>query len=269
VIALTTGNRLKKLVTTRLGRVDPNSQPWPVSLEALATHQEARWAVQLHSGALEELMDRLGERLRPEHDTTEQALELYAVVRELQAEGALITWPWRLTHLPVIGKRSVQRVFDALCPEGKSIVLGAFEHAELATCLAARRNGLGFDRILGPGSLRLEMGLLSGDWTRDYRYVLQAARSQLGTVGLGCFANVDTYRRLHAHASPGAWAAAVASRDVILSPVVPAVAIPLGIDAGRAALLGTRQLAERLGISAGLDQLRMLPLLRKLLSHKR
>lgn len=34
-------------------------------------------------------------------------------------------------------------------------------------------------------------------------------------------------------------------REVILSPVVPALAIPVGIDVGRAALEGVRALAER------------------------
>jgi hypothetical protein len=60
-------------------------------------------------------------------------------------------------------------------------------------------------------------------------------------------------RRLIERDTPGAWAAAVAARDVILSPVSPAVAVPLGLDVGRAALATVRHVAERVGLKSWLS----------------
>lgn len=89
------------------------------------------------------------------------------------------------------------------------------------------------------------MGLLAGDWRRDYRHLARAVEHRAGPLSLGCFAEASRIRELEVDPSPGAWARAVTVRDVILSPVPPALAIPLGIDAGRAALTALRAVAER------------------------
>jgi hypothetical protein len=247
VIAVTTGQRLRKLLSTRSGRLPLSGEPWPESLERLAGRHGARWALELHTGALEELMDRFGERLRPEHDSLEQILCIVTILRELEAEGLLAAWPWRLSQWPVPTQRILFRALDALCPTGKVILLGVFDRGEVATCLAARRRDTGFDYLLGPEELRRQMGLLSGDWTRDYRHLARAVEHRLGPLAVGCFGEYETFQRLANDPRPGVWAEAVAARDVILSPVVSALAIPLGIDVGRAALATVRSLTERIG----------------------
>lgn len=250
IIAVTTGQRLRKLLSTRDGRLHPKHEPWPESLEALARRHDARWAAELHTGALEDLMDRFADRLRRDQDLLAQMLELMGVLRELESEGALSFWPWRLSQWPVPKERMLLRAFDALCPNGKAVLLGVFEAGELATCLAARRSGTGFDYLVGPAELRPEMGLLSGDWTRDYRHLVRVVETRVAPLAIGCFGELDTFRRLAGTSSPGAWAEAVAARDIILSPVVAALAIPLGVDVGRAALVTLRGLAERVGARA-------------------
>jgi hypothetical protein len=75
--------------------------------------------------------------------------------------------------------------------------------------------------------------------------LLRAAEELVGPVCVGCFGELLTFQGLAQSARPGAWAQAVAMREVILTPVVPALAIPLGIDAGLAALHGVRTLAGR------------------------
>lgn len=254
VIAITTGNRLRKLLGTDAGRLDVRAQAWPVPLEDLATEHSARWAVSLHTGALDELMDRFGDRLRREHDLMAQGLLLVSILRELESEGALTAWPWKLSAWPVPHERMLLRAFEAFCPDGRSLLLGAFENGEVATSIAVRRHGTGFDLILGPDEIRREMGLISGDWTRDYRHLARAAEQRVGSLALGCFGEVSTFRRLAERPVPGAWAAAVAARDIILSPVVPAIAIPLGVDVGRAALATVRDLADRFGASGWLGE---------------
>jgi hypothetical protein len=68
---------------------------------------------------------------------------------------------------------------------------------------------------------------------------------KVGKLSLGVFAEMQTIRALSVDPTPGAWARAVAIRDVILSPVPAALAIPLGIDAGRAAFSAFRSVTER------------------------
>lgn len=250
VIAVVSGDRLKKLLSTEIGRLDRSVQPWPESLETLAERHGARWAAALHTGALEELMDRFGARLERGHDLLAQAILLVNVLRELEAERRIQVWPWRLSAWPVPHERVLLRVLDAFCPDGKSIAFGVFDGGEVFTAIVLRRKGSGFDLILGPDELRSEMGLCSGDWRRDYRHLARAAEMRAGPLALGCFGEVETLRRLGHDPSPGAWAAAVAARDVVLAPVTPAVAVPLGLDVGRAAFSAVRQLAERMGAGA-------------------
>lgn len=246
VIAVTTGERLRKLLSTRHGRLAVRDVPWPSSLETLAERHGARWGLELQTGALEDLMDRFGERLRPEQDFLQQALLFVAVLRELENEGMLTAWPWRLSQWPVPHERLLLRGLDAVCPSGKAIVLGVFEHGELMTSLAARRRGTGFDYLLGPDELRRDMGLLSGDWTRDYRHLVHAVEARVAPLSFGCFGEHETFRYLTDEGGPGAWAEAVASREIILSPLVPAMAIPLGVDLGRAALIAAQNIAARI-----------------------
>ncbi|HMJ09850.1 MAG TPA: hypothetical protein VK524_00520, partial [Polyangiaceae bacterium] len=193
------------------------------------------------------LMDRFGERLRPEQDLLSQALLFVAVMRELEGEGLLNVWPWHLSQWPVPHERLLLRGLDSLCPSGKAAVLGVFEHGELATCLAARRRGTGFDYLLGPDELRRDMGLVSGDWTRDYRHLAAAVEQRVAPLSFGCFGEYQTFRNLAEDGGPGAWAEAVASREIILSPFASAVAIPLGFDLGRAAVIAAQKIAGRFG----------------------
>jgi hypothetical protein len=254
IIAVTTGSRLRKLLSTQQGRLDPKNEPWPAALADLAHRHQARWAIELGTGALDELMDRFALRLKREHDYSAQVLEFIGAVRELEAEGAVRLWPPRLDQWPMPSERILLHALEAFCPDGKAVMLGVFAHGEVATCLVMRRRGSGFDLVVGPDDLRNEMGLTSGDWTRDYRHLARAAEYRVAPLALGCFGELATFQDLAARSSPGAWAAAVAARDIILSPVVPAVAIPLGIDAGRAAVLAVRELADRLGARSWLEQ---------------
>lgn len=247
VIVVTTGARLRKLLSTESGRLDLSEQPWPESLEELAERHGARWAAELQTGALEDLMERFAERLTRDQDSLAQTLTFVGVLRELEADGQIEVWPWKLASWPVPRHGVILRVLDALCPSGKAICFGAFRGGELFTALVLRRRGEGFDYVLGPDELRGEMGLLSGDWRRDYRHLARAAEARSAPIALGCYGEVETLRRLVHHPAPGAWAAAVAARDVIVSPAPPVVALPLGVDVGRAAIVVVRELAERMG----------------------
>ncbi len=251
VVALTSDGRLRKLLSTRTGRLELSGVPWPTPLPELAARYDARWAVELSRGALEHFADRFAERLRPADTYLSQLLEFFVVLRELEANGELRVHPWPVAEWPVPTERAVARALDALCPIERVALLGVFSRGELYTAVAARRGPRGIDAIIGPQALRPLMGLLSGDWQRDYRFLMEAAEKELGPLALGCFAELYTLQALSG-AAPGAWAAAAAARDVVFAPISPGVAVPLGLDAGRAVWASVRGLAERFGAGAWL-----------------
>jgi hypothetical protein len=163
-----------------------------------------------------------------------------------------------MIHWPVPSYQTVHRALDALCPEDKSLVVGVFHEGELHTALAARRRKTGFDRVVGPRVLRPMMGLLSGQWSRDYRHVLTAAEQELGPVYQGFFAEFTTLRKLLKNSEPGGFARAVALRDLIIAPAGPMVAVPLAVDTARATLKAARRLVSRARASGRFDSTRPL-----------
>jgi hypothetical protein len=252
VVAVTTSGRLRKLISTRTGRIDLSPHPWPLELHELATRHGARWAVELTTGSLERLADRFADRLRRADTYLSQILQLLLVLRELEASDEVKVWPWPVAEWPIPTERAFVGALDALCPQGHVALMGVFARGELYTAVAARRGVRGIDAIMGPDELRPFMGLLSGDWQRDYRFLAEAAERAVGPLGLGCFGELYTFQSL-ANSPAGAWAQAVASREIVLSPVTPGIAVPLGLDAGRAVWAQVRGIAERFGASSWLD----------------
>jgi hypothetical protein len=247
VVAVHTEGRLWKLVHTEVGRLrlDDTQRDWPMSAEELAIRNHASWAARLEAGALEAIMERFGARARPGDDLITQVLALIQLARDELATGRIDVWPLRLRGLPMPSPAMVRRSLDSVCPVGRVLVLGFFEGGELWTSIALRRTEAGVDLVLGPDEIRAEMGLLSADWRRDYRHLARAIEDRAGPIAMGCYADVSTVRSLAVDPTPGAWARAVAVRDVILSPLPAPIAIPLGIDVGRAAWGAARRIAER------------------------
>jgi len=251
-----------KLLHTRRGRLDPASASpaqeasngralalrldHPQSLGAIAHRHQASWALGVRLGALDEVMERLGARLRRGDDLTTQLLVLIGICREMVTEGSIAAWPQRLRGFPVPTAHVVHRTIDTVCGDGRAIVLGLFDAGSLWTAFVARRRGFAFDVIAGPDQLRESLGLLSGDWRRDYRHLATAVEERYAPLGLGCFADLNTFRALQTDPSPGAWSRAVAVRDVVVAPMPPAVGLALGFDGLRYALRGLRVLTERI-----------------------
>ena len=149
----------------------------------------------------------------------------------------------------------VETALDSLCACGKAVVLGMFRDGELWTAFVARRRGPGFDVVAGPDELRGAMGVLSGDWRRDYRHLVHAVESRYAPLALGCFAEVETFRAINTDVRAGAWSRAVAVRDVVLSPVPAALALGLGVDSARFAYATVRGMTRRLDPFGVLDPL--------------
>lgn len=229
------GARIVKLLHTERGRVEPGAA-WPAKLAELANELGASWSIAMELGALEEVMERYGARTKRGDDLIVQSLTLVGIVRELMLEGKIESWPQRLRGVPVPAESVVRRSIDALCDDGKVLALGLFHHGELYTSFVARRRGPGFDVIAGPDELRREMGLVSGDFRRDYLHFARAVEERYGALALGCFAEVPVFRALQVDGRAGAWSKAVAMRDVVLSPIPVAVGLAIGFDTTRYAV---------------------------------
>jgi hypothetical protein len=251
ILAVRQGERIVKVASTVRGRLPP---PWAGQATAaeLAREHGASFALVLTTVGLEQLGDRFARRMSRGQSFYEHVEAFVGGLRELEQEGELELWPSPLSEWPVPTERAFTSALDLVCPDGKSLVLGAFDDGELYTAVCLRRKGSAFDMVMGPDRLRRDMGLLSGDFSRDYRYLGAAAQARIGPVAVGCYAQLDTFRYLAAETQPGAWATAVAARDVVLTPVTPGLAVPLGVDAGRAALSFAKGLAERFGVLGSL-----------------
>jgi hypothetical protein len=251
-----------KLLHTRHGRIDPASALLPAgqtdaralalrtgqpsALGQLARAHNASWAFGMRLGALDEVMERFGERARRGDDLTTQSLMLVGIVRDMIAEGVIATWPQRLRGFPVPTSHVVRRTLDSVCPDGRAMALGLFDGGGLHVAFIARCRDGALDLIAGPEDLRPALGLLSGDWRRDYRHLVRAIEDRYASLGFGCFAELDRFRALQTDSHPGAWTRAVAVRDVLISPMPTAVGVALGVDGVRYALQGLRTLTERI-----------------------
>lgn len=237
IIVVHDGGRVRKVLHTIDGRIDPNDVAWPQPLEDVALDRRASWAWAVHAGSLEELMERWGARVRRGDDVLGQALHLFAAFRELLDEGAIESWPRRLKNVPVPARAMVDRTIDAFVPAGRSAILALYDEGELWTALVVRRSNEAprarVDVIAGPTELRRAMGLVSGEFRRDYRHLVDAVEALYAPPSIGLHAEVATFRALVASAKPGDWARAVALREVIVSPMPRVLALPLGVDAGR------------------------------------
>jgi hypothetical protein len=251
ILAVRQDDRIVKVVSTVRGRLSP---PWAghATAEELAREHQGSFALVLSTVALEQLGDRFARRMARGQSFHEHVEAFVGGMRELEREGQLELWPSPFSEWPIPTERAFASALDLICPDGKSVLVGAFDAGELYTALCLHRRGGAFDIVMGPDRLRRDMGLLSGDFLRDYRYLGAAAEARIGPIAVGCYAELDTFRYLASVSEPGAWATAVAARDVVLTPVTPGLAVPLGVDAGRAALVFAKGLAERFGVLGGL-----------------
>ncbi len=253
VIAIHDGRRDRKLLQAMKGRIETPKSPWPIPLSELAQVHGASWSLAAHERALDVIMERFGARARRGQDLVAQGLELVAIAREMIDEGAVDHWPRRLRGIPPPSVAMVRRAMDSLCPPGHALALGMFDQGELYTAFVARRRGASFDVIAGPDELRREMGLLAGDWRRDYRHLVRAVEDRYAPLAFGCFSEVETFRQLQVDGRPGAWSRAMIVRDIVLSPIPMAVGLALGVDGARFAFENLRIVTNRIDPFGFLD----------------
>jgi hypothetical protein len=201
--------------------------------QALCERYGGRRALVLRDGCIEELTERAAERIVFDADYAAQWLALIGVARELEDEGWLRFWPAR-SRLPLPTPGMLRRALDLLLPDGHVLVLALWEGPELWTAFAIRRRGGEIDCMVGPEQLLRWTGPLGGDYRRDQRAIRRAVTDALGPVHLGLFAQRQWIELLLRDPTPGAWARAIALREVIISPTPSYIHVAMSADAARA-----------------------------------
>jgi len=206
--------------------------------EDLADRHRARRVVLLQRGALEELSERLALRLQRGDDYLTQWLTLARTFREVQEAGMVQVWPRPLANVPIPPTGAVRAALDLMLPDDHAAVAVLWDRGRPWTAVVLRRRHGAIDFVAGPDLLARWTGPLGGDWRRDTRVIVDAVSRAVAPTHLGLFAEVQTIEGLLRHPDPGAWARAVTTRDVLVHPTPPYVAVALGAD-------GVRGLADR------------------------
>ncbi len=218
------------------GRGPVPIEPWssPAELAERCREAGAHRALVLEDGAVEELTERAAARIPMPGDYASQWLALLGVVRELEQEGQILFWP-RPARVPLPTTAMLTRALDLLLPNDRAALMMLWEGDEIWTALAVHRADGEIDEIVGPERILEWTGPLGGDYRRDHRAVQRAVQRALGPLHVGLFAQRADLEELLRTPDAGAWARAVALRDVILSPAPPYAHVAVGADAARAA----------------------------------
>jgi len=232
--------RVLNALHSRLGRV-PSDEVGDDLAEApdeVRRRHGARRLVVLQHGALEEISERLALRLQRGDDYLTQWLTLARTFREVRDAKLVQVWPRPLGNVPIPPTGAVRGALDLVLPDDHAAVAVLWDRGRPWTGIALRRRAGAVDFVAGPDLIARWTGPLGGDWRRDARVVVDAVSRAMAPCHLGLFAEVSTVERLLRHPDPGAWARAVTTRDVVVHPTPPYVAVALGAD-------GIRALADR------------------------
>jgi len=233
------GQPCAAMVTGR-GPVDVGAFEGPEQLAELCARLNVLAAVLIEDGALTELVENAAEAMRFDEDYVQHWLSMVRATRALEDDGRILWWP-RRSHLPIPTPAMLNRAIDLVLPPRRSFVIALWEGETLWTGCAIERADKDLTRMVGPDFLLEWAGPLAGDFRRDHRTLTRAVSTAMAPVHLGLFAQREAFQALLRSAEPGAWATAVAMRDIIIAPAAPYVHVALGADALRAAGKRTAQ----------------------------
>ena len=254
-VVVTAGGRVLAARHTQRGRVRGLIYAGPGTLAALGASHGAHRVVVVREGALEEIVQRASARMERHDDYLSQWLTVIRAVRAAIEAGLVEVWPRPLANVPIPSTQVMSRALDAVLPDERSTVLGVFSRTTPWTLVALRRSGGEIDRIVGPDVISRWTGALGGDFRRDHRVISEAVGRHLAPVHLGIYADEQDLRALLRDPRPGAWTRAVVSRDIIVQPTPPYIAVALAADGMRAAARRTESWMEGTAVKNVLAQI--------------
>lgn len=218
-------------------------------LASLARRHRARRVIVAEQGVAEALVEAFRARVPLDADYATQCLEILAVVREWERAGRIRASP-RFGRVSPWTTAALAHALDLVLPAGHSALLCAWEGDRVCTAAALRRGASGIDRIVGPERILEWAGPLSGDPQRDHRLLSQGVTLELAPVHVGLFGPRALLAELIGRAEPGAWASAVATREVVLHPMPAYGAALVTADTVRAAAAWAGRRAGELDLGA-------------------
>jgi hypothetical protein len=225
---------------TQRGHVPIASYNGRAELPQLCERVGAKSAIIVKLGAIEELTERAVPRVLATDDYAAQWLGLLSVARELEREGALYFWPER-ARLPLPSPPVLARTIETVLPDERALLAVLWEDSVPWTALLLRRRAGEIDLVAGPEFVLDVVGPLGGDYRRDHRAVSRAVSDAVAPVHIGIYAQRSRFERLLRTPEPGAWAKAVALREIIIDPSPAYVHVALTADALRATARRTSQ----------------------------
>lgn len=234
---------------TQQGPIAASDYTGRADLPLLCERAGAQRAIVVRQGAIEELTERAATRVLGSEDYAAQWLGLLSAARELEREGALYFWPER-NRLPLPSPAVLARAVDTVLPDERSMLVVLWDDAEPWTAILLRKRAGEIDLVAGPEFVLDAVGPLGGDYRRDHRVVARAIGEAVAPVHFGIFAQRSRFERLLRNPEPGAWAKAVALREIIIDPTPTYVHVALAADALRATARQTSRYLGRLDFLA-------------------
>lgn len=234
VIVVSESGRVRKAFHSQRGRIRDLAHATPGELAEIGERYRARRTLLLREGAVEEIAERVANRLERGDDYVAQWLVVARTVREVIEAGLIHVWPRPFATVPIPTAGMVRRAVDSVLPDDRALVMVIWSGSTPWTGVVLRRRRGEIDLVAGPDLIARWSGPLGGDWRRDHRFVSEGVARAVAPVHLGIYAEIGSLRRLLRNPEPGAWARAVAVREVIVSPTPPYVAVAIGADAARA-----------------------------------
>ena len=226
VVILDQGRPIKAVRADR-GRVPLADLKWYGSgaMEKARKENGGAFLLAIELATARTVLREIEERVRLGEDGVAQALHVARVIHGHMGQGIYLA-PRVLGGVPVPSYEAVQRTFDLLYPDDRSVVVYVFERTGIHTSLiAAKRRG---------DITELTSHLASAgdvhDWHRDYPRLLQAAERRCGKPHIGVFIDLGAWQRIATGAS--SVSRELATRGLILDPTPPWLMGLVAADAG-------------------------------------
>jgi hypothetical protein len=241
------GNRVRKAVHTVRGRLDPDQVRLGGShdLGSLARAHGAKWVAVADAEALVAAHERASAALRPGCDLVDVGLEVgRAYVAELE-RGGVALWPDLLEGVTIPRRGNVEKALDVVLPPRTASVFYVFDGSRLHGELICARGDRQIEVFAGHDALGV--GAPPARWKDEHKRLLEAVERRFAKPSVGIFVSLDTARAAARGQITSSEVPRLARRkDLIIDPLPPWLAAPLGLVAVKGAVEVGRKAGERI-----------------------
>jgi hypothetical protein len=212
-------------------------------LRAFRRSHRPPFVVVIDVGVLGEIWAEAQQAIKLEDDLVAQQLELLRVLRRAIDRGRLVIEPRAFGALPIPPYGLLQRNFDRILPDGRSLVFYLVDRGRIWTSLIVAKRGGDITTITSHQAIADEVRFSA--IRRDAPRVLQAVSRRFGPPHIGLFVPLRAWHQL-VHGDRSAIARAVAGRQALLDPCPPWLLAIIGAGAMSEAATRSAKLAGKL-----------------------